>query len=164
MSWKTCLHRYTNQIAFLLPSVTEFIQLTINISTSYLAKNIRSHSGCTSYIYFRTLGIYTSSLRITIPRKVLIAKIWGLMPLSPSFMTKLGLKIVIIAKMIYSVKVKMCQFIRNAQIHTHIYLNQYTAWCSWQSMAASSQLKKGYIGGRVNLMPVLLLWLPKLLL
>ena len=38
------------------------------------------------------------------------------------FMTKLGLKVVIIAKLIYSVKVKMCQFICNAQIHTHIYL------------------------------------------
>ena len=162
MSWKTCLRRYTNQIAFLLPSLTEFIQLAINISTCYLAKNIRSHNGCTSHIYFQTLGIYTSSLRITVPRKVLIAKIWGLMPLNTSFMTKLGLKIVIIAKMIYSVKVKMCQFIRNAQIHTHIYLNQYTPRYSWQSMAASSQLEKGYFGSRVNLMPVLLLWLPTL--
>ena len=47
----------------------------------------------------------------------------GLMPLNLSFMTKFGLKVVIIAKMIYSVKVKMCQFICNAQVHAHIYLN-----------------------------------------
>ena len=38
MSWKTCLRRYANQIAFLLLSLTEFIQLTFNISTSYMAK------------------------------------------------------------------------------------------------------------------------------
>ena len=50
----------------------------------------------------------------------------GLMPLNLSFMTKLGLKVVIIAKMIYSVKVKTCQFIWNAQAHAHIDLNQYT--------------------------------------
>ena len=31
--------------------------------------------------------------------------------------------IAIVAKIIYSVKVKMCQFICNAQIHTHTYLN-----------------------------------------
>ena len=36
---------------------------------------------------------------------------------------QIGLKLVIIAEMIYSVKVKMCQFICNAQIHAHIYLN-----------------------------------------
>ena len=122
-SWKTCLRRYVNEIAFLLLGLTEFIQLAINISTSYMAKNIRSRNGFTSYIYFQTSGIYTSSLRITVPRKVQIAKIWGPMPLNISFMTKLGLKVVIIAKMIYSVKVKMCQFICNAQIHAHIYLN-----------------------------------------
>ena len=122
-SWKTCLCRYANQIAFLPLSLTEFIQLAINISTSYMAKNIRSRNGCTSYIYFQTSGIYTSSLRITVPRKVQIAKIWGLMPLNISFMIKLGLKVVIIAKIIYSVKVKMCQFICNAKIHAHIYLN-----------------------------------------
>ena len=86
-------------------------------------KNIRSRNGFTSYIYFQTSGIFTSSLRITVPRKVQIAKIWGLVPLYISFMTKLGLKVVITAKMIYSVKVKMCQFICNAQIHAHIYLN-----------------------------------------
>ena len=51
MSWKTCLHHYTNQITFLLLSLTEFIQLAINITTSYMAKNIRRHNGCTSYIY-----------------------------------------------------------------------------------------------------------------
>ena len=73
-------------------------------------------------IYFPTSGIYSSSLRITIPMKVQIAKILGLMPINISFMTKLGLKVVIIAKMVYSVKVKMCQFICNAQLHAHIYL------------------------------------------
>ena len=45
------LHRYTNQITFLLLSLTDFIQLAINIITSYMAKNIRRHNGCTSYIY-----------------------------------------------------------------------------------------------------------------
>ena len=45
MSWKTCLHRYTNQITFLLLSLTEFIQLATNITTSYIAKNIRRHNG-----------------------------------------------------------------------------------------------------------------------
>ena len=110
-------------IAFLLLSLTEFMQLAINISTSYMAKNIRSRNGCTSYIYFQTSGIYTSLMTLTVPRKVQIAKIGGLMPLNISFMTKSGLKVVIIAKMIYSVKVKMRQFICNAQIHAHIYLN-----------------------------------------
>ena len=98
MSWKTCLRRYTNQIAFLLLSLTELIQLAINISSSYMAENKRSCNGRTSYIYFQTLGIYTSSLRITVPKKVPIAKIWGLMPLNTSFMTNLGLNVVIIAK------------------------------------------------------------------
>ena len=51
MSWKTCLNRYTNQITFLLLSLTEFIQLAFNITTTYMAKNIRRHNGCTSYIY-----------------------------------------------------------------------------------------------------------------
>ena len=163
MSWKTCLHRYKKKRFHSCYRVSQSLYNWLSILTLVIwPKNIRSHNGCTSYIYFQTLGIYTSSLRITVPRKVLIAKIWGLMPLNTSFMIKLGLKIVIIAKMIYSVKVKMCQFVRNAQIHTHLYLNQYTARCSWQSMAASSQLKKGYFGGRVNLMPVLLLWLPTL--
>ena len=37
-----------NQVVFLLLSLTELIQLAINISTSYMAKNIRSHNGCTS--------------------------------------------------------------------------------------------------------------------
>ena len=37
-SWKTWLRRYANQIAFLLLSLTEFIQLTINISNNYMAK------------------------------------------------------------------------------------------------------------------------------
>ena len=36
---------------------------------------------------------------------------------------QIGVKVVIIAKLMYSVKVKMCHFICNAQIHTHIYLN-----------------------------------------
>ena len=36
---------------------------------------------------------------------------------------QIGAKVVIIAKLIYSIKVKTCQFICNAQIHTHIYLN-----------------------------------------
>ena len=40
------------------------------------------------------------------------------------------------------------------------YLNWYTVSCPWQSKTAGWQLKKGYFGGRVNLMPVLLLWLP----
>ena len=144
MSWKTCLRRYTNQIAFLLLSLSEFIPLAINISTSYMAKNTRSRNGCSSYIYFQTSGIYTSSLRIIVPRKVLLAKIWGLMPLNTSFMIKLGLKVVIIAKIIYSVNVKMCQFICNTQIHTHIYiyLNQYTVWCPWHGMTARWQLRK----------------------
>ena len=119
-SWKTCLLRYANKITFLLLSLTEFIQLAFNMSTSYMAKNIRRRNGRTSYISFQTSGIYTSSLRITVPRKVQVAKIWGLMPLNISFMTKLGLKLVTIAKMIYSVNLKMCQFICNAQIHAHI--------------------------------------------
>ena len=50
--------------------------------------------------------IYTSSLRITVQRKVPIAKILGLTPLNSSFMTKLGLEVVIIGKIIYAVKVK----------------------------------------------------------
>ena len=51
MSWKTCLHRYTNQFTFLLLSLTELIQLAINITTSCMAKNIRRHNECTSFIY-----------------------------------------------------------------------------------------------------------------
>ena len=92
--------------------------------------------------YFQISGIYTSTLIVIVPRKVPIAKIRGLMPLNTSFMTKLGLKVVIIAKMIYSVKVKMCQFICNAQIHTHKYLNWYTVGCPRHSMAPSWQLRK----------------------
>ena len=61
------------------------------------SKNIRSRNGFTSYIYFQTSRIYTSSLRTTVPRKVQIAKIWGLMPLNISFMTKFWLKVEIIA-------------------------------------------------------------------
>ena len=77
-SWKTCLRRYANQIAFLLLSLTEFIQLSLNISTSYMPKKtIRSRNECNSYIYFQTSGIYTSSLKIFVPRKIQIAKIWG---------------------------------------------------------------------------------------
>ena len=38
MSWKTCLRRYTNQIVFLLLSLTEFILLATNISTSCMTK------------------------------------------------------------------------------------------------------------------------------
>ena len=41
----------TNQITFLLLSLTEFIRLAINITTSYIAKNLRRHNGCTSFIY-----------------------------------------------------------------------------------------------------------------
>ena len=37
-SWKTSLCRYTNQVAFLLLSFTEFIPLAINISISCMAK------------------------------------------------------------------------------------------------------------------------------
>ena len=96
----------TNQIASLLLSLTELILLAINIGTSNMTKNIRSHSGCTSFIYFRTSRIYTSSLRITVQRKVPIAKIWGLPPLNSKFMTKLGLEVVIIGKIMYAVKVK----------------------------------------------------------
>ena len=99
MSWKTCLCSYTNEIVFLLLSLTEFIQLAINISISYMAKNpIKSGKGRTSYIYFQTSGIYTSSLKITVPRMVPIAEIWELMPLNKIFMSKLGLKAIIIAK------------------------------------------------------------------
>ena len=36
---------------------------------------------------------------------------------------QIGAKISNYCNMIYSVKVKMCQFICNAHIHTHIYLN-----------------------------------------
>ena len=131
-------------------------------STSYMAKNIRSRNGCISYIYFQVSGIYTSSLRKTFPRKVQIAKILGLMPLNISFMTKLGLKVVIIAKMIYSVKVKMCQFICNAQIHAHIYLNYTLRDVLGRVWLQVDSSEKGCFGGRVNLMPVLLLWLPPL--
>ena len=53
------LYRYTNQITFLLLSLTEFIQLAINITTSYMAKNIRRHNGCTSYILLKYGGSAT---------------------------------------------------------------------------------------------------------
>ena len=43
MSWKTNLHRYTNQIALLLLSFTELVLLAINISTSYMAKKKKKH-------------------------------------------------------------------------------------------------------------------------
>ena len=56
---------------------TESRRVNINISISCMTKNIRRHNGCTNFIYFRTSGIYTLSLRITVPRKVPIAKIWG---------------------------------------------------------------------------------------
>ena len=59
MSRKTCLHRDTNQITFLLLSLTELIQLAINITTSYMAKNIRRHNGCTSYILLKYGGSAT---------------------------------------------------------------------------------------------------------
>ena len=58
-------------------------------------QNIRSHNGCNSFIYFRTSGIYTLSLKITVPRKIPIAKIWGLTTLNTSFMTQLGPKVLI---------------------------------------------------------------------
>ena len=57
MSWKTSLRRYTNQITFLLLSLTELILLAISISTRCMAKNIRSHNECTSFIYSLTSGI-----------------------------------------------------------------------------------------------------------
>ena len=164
MSWKTCLRLYTNQIAFLLLSLSEFIPLAININTSYMAKNTRSRNGCSSYIYFQTSGIYTSSLRIIVPRKVLLAKIWGLMPLNTSFMIKLGLKVVIIAKIIYSVNVKMCPFICNTQIHTHIYIlksiNCVMSLARYDRTLTAQ--KKGYFGGRVHLTSVLLPGFPPL--
>ena len=61
------------RLHFLLLSLTEFMQLAINFSTSYMTKNIRSHSGSTIYIYIQTSWIYTSPLRLSVPRKVLIA-------------------------------------------------------------------------------------------
>ena len=115
--------RYTNKIAFLPMSLTEFIQLATYISTSYMAKNIRSHNGCTSYIYFQTSGIYTSSLWITVPGKVQIAKIWGLMPLNISLMTKLGLKVAIIAKMIYSKWKCVSLSVVPRYMHTYTWIN-----------------------------------------
>ena len=109
MSWKTSLRRYVNQIPFLLLSLTESILLAINISTSCVAQNIRSHNGCSSFMHFRTSEVYTLSLRITVLRKVPIAKIWGFTPLNTSFMTQLGLKVVIIGKIIYmQSKWKIC--------------------------------------------------------
>ena len=81
-SWNTCLRRYANQIAFLYNWLSILALVT-------WPKNIRSRNGFTSYIYFQTSRIYTSSLRITVPRKVQIAKIWGLMPLNISFVAKL---------------------------------------------------------------------------
>ena len=113
----------TNQIASLLLSLTELILLAINIGTSNMTKTRRSHIGCTSFIYFRTSMIYTSSLRITVQRKVPIAKIWGLTPLNSSFMTKFGLEVVIIGKKYMQSKWKICQFICNIQKRTHIHLN-----------------------------------------
>ena len=116
--WQTSVRRHTNQIASLL-SLTELMILAINISTSYMVKNIRNHNGCTCFIYFQT-WIYTLSLRITVPRKVPIAQIWGFTPLNTSFMTQLGLKVVIIDYYYMKSKWKICQFICNAQKSTHI--------------------------------------------
>ena len=124
ISLKTSLCCYTNQIASLLLSLTELILLAINIGTSNMTKNIKSQNGCTSFIYFRTLRKYTSSLSITVPMKVLTVKIWGLTPLNRSFMTELGLKVVISRKTIYAVEVK------------------HMSWFPWHDMAISWQLRK----------------------
>ena len=141
MSWKTCLRRYTYPIAFLLLSVTEFIQQSSILALITWPKHKKPQWMHQLYIFsnFRDICLITDN---NCSRKVLIAKIWGLMPLNTSFMTKLGLKVVIIA--IYSIKLKICQFICNAQIRTHVpvYLNQYTARYPWHSMAASWQLRK----------------------
>ena len=102
----TGLSHYTNQVAFLLLSLTELVLLVINISNSYMARNIRSHNGYNNFIYFRTSGIYALLLRMTVPRKVPIAKIWGLTALNTCFMNQLGLKVVIIGKLTYAVKMK----------------------------------------------------------
>ena len=147
MSWKSCLRRYTHQIVFLLLSLTEFIQLGINIIYIYIwPKYIRSRNGCTSYIYFQTSWIYTSSLKITVPMKVPIAKILVLMALNSNFMTKMGPKVVIIAKWYIQSKWK-CVSLSVMPRYTHIYLYKYTAWCPWQSMSASWQLRKRLLWG-----------------
>ena len=118
---ETCIRRYTNEIVFLLLSLTEFIQLAINISISYMAKkNIRSGKGRTSYMYFQTSGIYTSSLKRTVPRKVPIAKIWELMPLNKICMSKLGLKAIIFAKWYIQSKWK-CVSVSVMLRYIHIY-------------------------------------------
>ena len=51
--------------------------LALVICNSLYGQNIRSRNGCTRYIFFQTSGIYTSSLRITVPRKVQIARFGG---------------------------------------------------------------------------------------
>ena len=59
MSWKTCLRRYTNEIVFLLLSLTEFIKLAINISISYMAKKHKKRQGTHQlYIFSNFRDIY----------------------------------------------------------------------------------------------------------
>ena len=52
MSRKTSHCCYTNQIASILLRITDSVLIAINIGTSNMTKNIRSHNGCTSFIYF----------------------------------------------------------------------------------------------------------------
>ena len=82
MSWKTSRRRYTNQIAFLLLSLTELILLAINISISYMAKD----NGFTSFIYFELEG-YIPITENKCPKEGTDC-IWGFTPLNTSFMTQ----------------------------------------------------------------------------
>ena len=132
----------------------------------FIATQIRLHScywvsqSLCSWLSILPLVIWQKNKKAQWMHQLYILLKYGDSATKQKLYDQIGVKVVIIAKLIYSVKVKMCQFICNAQIHTHIYLNWYTVWCPWQSKAAGWQLKKGYFESRVNLMPVLLLWLP----
>ena len=161
MSWKTCLRSYTNEIVFLLLSLTEFIQLAINISISYMAKKpIKSGKGRTSYIYFQTSGIYTFITENNCSKNGTDCWNLGAHATKQNIYVQIGAKSNNYCKIIYSVKVKMCQLICNAQIHTHIYLNTLRDVLGRVWRQVDSSEKK--LGVRVNHMSVLLLWLPPL--
>ena len=98
MSWKICLRCYTNQITFLLLSLAEFIQRAINISTSYMPQKHKKPQWMRQlYMFpnFKDIYLITEN---NCSKEGTDCKYLGLIPLNTSFMTKLGLKVVTVAK------------------------------------------------------------------
>ena len=97
----------------LLLSFAEFIQLA-------MAKKPKKPQWMHQLYIFSNFGDIDLVTRVSVPRKVPIAKIWELMPPNTSFMTKLGLKLVIIAKWYIQSKWKhVSSSVMPGYIHTY---------------------------------------------